>query len=92
MIQLLITFGLIAIFHFTYVYLIIKIFNKILFFLFRPSIREYIKTGNGQWLYFTSYAVFLVTYLALACSKRAARRFPLNMVLLLLLVKKTKTI
>jgi FtsH-binding integral membrane protein len=67
MIQLLITFGLIAIFHFT------------------PSIREYIKTGNGQWLYFTSYAVFLVTYLALACSKRAARRFPLNMVLLLLL-------
>jgi len=67
MIQLLITFGLIAIFHFT------------------PSIRQYIKTGNGQWLYFTSYAVFLVTYLALACSKRAARRFPLNMVLLLIL-------
>ncbi|CAF2757626.1 unnamed protein product [Rotaria sp. Silwood2] len=64
MIQLSITFGLIALFHFT------------------PSIREYVKSSNGQWLYFTSYVVFLVTYLTLICSKRAARRFPLNLILL----------
>jgi len=63
-IQLLITFGIIAIFH------------------FQPDIRTYVKSSNGQWLYFTSYVVFLVVYLALVCSKRAARRFPLNMILL----------
>ncbi|CAF1284651.1 unnamed protein product [Rotaria sordida] len=64
MIQLSITFGLIALFHFT------------------PLIREYVRSSNGQWLYFTSYVVFLVTYLVLVCSKRAARRFPLNLILL----------
>ncbi len=57
----------------------------------RPSIREYVRSPNGQWLYFTSYVVFLVTYFALVCSKRAARRFPLNMVLLGVLVKHNKT-
>ncbi|CAF5046342.1 unnamed protein product, partial [Rotaria sp. Silwood1] len=64
MIQLSITFGLIALFHFT------------------PPIRDYVRSSNGRWLYFTSYAVFLVTYFALICSKRAARRFPLNLILL----------
>lgn len=63
-IQLLITFGLIALFHFL------------------PEVRAYVRSSNGQWLYFTSYVVFLVVYLALVCSKRAARRFPLNMILL----------
>ncbi|CAF2794570.1 unnamed protein product [Rotaria sp. Silwood2] len=64
MIQLSITFGLIALFHFT------------------PSIREYVQSSNGKWLYFASYGVFLVTYFALICSKRAARKFPLNLILL----------
>ncbi|CAF4867813.1 unnamed protein product, partial [Rotaria sp. Silwood1] len=36
MIQLLITFGLIALFYFT------------------PSIRDYVRSSNGRWLYFTS--------------------------------------
>lgn len=64
MIQLLITFGIIALFHFT------------------PAIRDYVRGPNGQWLYITSYFVFLVTYIVLICSKRAARRFPLNLILL----------
>ncbi|CAF2839810.1 unnamed protein product [Rotaria sp. Silwood2] len=67
MIQLSITFGLIALFHFT------------------PPIREYVRSSHGQWLYFASYAVFLVVYIALICSKRAARRFPLNLILLAIL-------
>ncbi|CAF0779968.1 unnamed protein product [Rotaria sordida] len=64
MIQLSITFGLIALFHFT------------------PPIREYVQSTNGRWLYFASYGVFLVTYFVLICSRRAARRFPLNLILL----------
>ncbi|CAF1531333.1 unnamed protein product [Rotaria magnacalcarata] len=67
MIQLAVTFGIIAIFHFT------------------PSVRHYVRSTNGQWLYFASYAVFLVTYLVLICSKRIARKYPLNLVLLGLL-------
>ncbi|CAM4882586.1 unnamed protein product [Rotaria socialis] len=67
MIQLAVTFGIIAIFHFT------------------PSVRNYVRSSNGQWLYYTSYAVFLVTYFVLICSKRIARRYPLNLVLLGLL-------
>jgi len=64
MIQLAITFGIIALFHFT------------------PKVRDYVRSPGGQWLYWTSYVVFLVVYFALICSKRAARRFPLNMILL----------
>ncbi|CAF1283368.1 unnamed protein product [Rotaria sp. Silwood1] len=64
MIQLAITFGLIALCHFI------------------PSIREYVRNPNGRWLYFTSYAVFLITYFVLICSKNAARKFPLNLILL----------
>ncbi|CAF2570564.1 unnamed protein product [Rotaria sp. Silwood2] len=64
MIQLVITFGLIALFHFI------------------PSIRDYVRSSNGQWLYWTSYVVFLVIYFALICSQRAARKFPLNLILL----------
>jgi len=64
MIQLAITFGLIALFHFT------------------PAVRDYVRSSQGQWLYWTSYVIFLVVYFALICSKRAARRFPLNMILL----------
>lgn len=64
MIQLLMTFGLIALFHFT------------------PSIRTYVRSREGQWLYWTSYVVFLVTYIALSCCKSVARRFPANMILL----------
>ncbi|CAF1618951.1 unnamed protein product [Adineta ricciae] len=63
-IQLLITFGIIALFHFT------------------PSIRGYVRSSEGQWLYWTSYVVFLVTYIALACCRSAGRRFPTNMILL----------
>jgi FtsH-binding integral membrane protein len=64
MLQLAVTFGLIALFHFT------------------PSIRDYVRSSSGSWIYFASYAVFLVTYFVLICSKNAARRFPLNMILL----------
>jgi FtsH-binding integral membrane protein len=67
MIQLLITFGIIALFHFT------------------PAIRAYVQHPEGRWLYWTSYGVFLVTYLVLICSKSAARRFPFNLILLALL-------
>ncbi|CAF1397580.1 unnamed protein product [Adineta ricciae] len=63
-IQLLITFGIIALFHFT------------------PAIRGYVRSSEGQWLYWTSYVVFLVTYIALACCRSAGRRFPTNMILL----------
>lgn len=63
-VQLLVTFGIIAIFHFT------------------PAVREYVRSPNGQWAYWASYVVFLVTYLALACCKSAGRRFPMNLVLL----------
>jgi len=64
MVQLAITFGLIALFHFT------------------PSIRDYVRSSEGQWAYWASYVVFLVTYFAIVCCKSAARRFPLNLVLL----------
>jgi len=64
MVQLLVTFGFIAICHFT------------------PTVRDYVRGENGRWLYIASYVTFLVTYLALVCSKNAARRFPLNMILL----------
>ncbi|CAF1468505.1 unnamed protein product, partial [Rotaria sp. Silwood1] len=64
MIQLVITFGLIAIFHFIL------------------SIHDYVRSSNGPWLYWISYIVFLVIYCVLICSQRAARRFPLNLILL----------
>ncbi|CAF1396162.1 unnamed protein product [Rotaria sp. Silwood1] len=64
MIQLAITFGLIAIFHFIL------------------SIHDYVRSSNGPWLYWISYIVFLVIYCVLICSQRAARRFPLNLILL----------
>jgi len=67
MFQLLVTFGIIALFHYT------------------TSIRTYIKSSQGQWLYWTSFGVFLVTYLALACCKSVARRFPINLLFLALL-------
>ncbi len=54
--------------------------------LYRPSVRTYVRSPGGQWAYWSSYAVFLVTYLALACCKSAGRRFPLNLILLSLLV------
>jgi FtsH-binding integral membrane protein len=50
--------------------------------LSRPSIRTYVRSPNGQWVYWTSYVVFLVTYIVLVCCKSVGRRFPLNMVLL----------
>ncbi|CAF1250874.1 unnamed protein product [Rotaria sordida] len=64
MIQLAVTFGLIALFQFT------------------PSIHAYVRSPDGQWLYFTSYVVFMVTYIVMVCSKNAGRRFPLNLILL----------
>ncbi|CAF1009124.1 unnamed protein product [Adineta steineri] len=64
LVQLLVTFGIIALFHFT------------------PSIRSYIRSSDGQWLYWTSYVVFLVTYMSIICCKTAARRFPVNLILL----------
>ncbi|CAF1414902.1 unnamed protein product, partial [Rotaria sp. Silwood1] len=64
MVQLAITFGIIALFHFT------------------PVIREYVRSPHGRWLYFTSYVVFLVIYFVLICSKKAARKYPLNLILL----------
>jgi hypothetical protein len=61
-------------------------------FLYRPAIRDYVQdpTGNGLWIYLASYGVFVVTYIVLSCSKRAARRFPLNMILLGVLVSKIR--
>ena len=53
---------------------------------FRPSIRGYVRSSEGQWLYWTSYVVFLVTYIALVCCRSAGRRFPTNMILLGILV------
>lgn len=47
-----------------------------------PSIRGYVRSAQGQWLYWASYVVFLVTYIALACCRSAGRRFPTNMILL----------
>ncbi|CAF4200136.1 unnamed protein product, partial [Rotaria sp. Silwood2] len=64
MIQLAMTFGLIAL------------------FLFTPSIYQYVRSPSGQWLYFTSYVVFMVTYFVLVCCKSAGRKFPLNLILL----------
>jgi len=64
MIQLLVTFGIIALFHFT------------------PSIHDYVRSSRGQWAYWASYAIFLVTYIALMCCRSAGRRFPLNLILL----------
>ncbi|CAF1379475.1 unnamed protein product [Rotaria sp. Silwood1] len=64
MVQLAITFGLIALFHFI------------------PSVHNYVRSSNGQWLYWTSYVVFFVVYMALICSRRAARNYPLNLILL----------
>ncbi|CAF1133456.1 unnamed protein product [Rotaria sordida] len=64
MIQLAITFGLIALFHFI------------------PSIHTFVRSSNGQWLYFASYIVFVIVYLTLICSQRLARRFPLNFIFL----------
>ncbi|CAF3373771.1 unnamed protein product [Rotaria socialis] len=67
MLQLLVTFGIVAVFHFT------------------PTIRNYVRSPRGQWAYWTSYGIFFVTYITLACCKRAGRRFPLNLILLCIL-------
>ncbi|CAF1222885.1 unnamed protein product [Adineta ricciae] len=67
MLQLLVTFGIVAIFQFT------------------PAVRKYVQSPGGQWAYWSSYGVFLVTYLALACCKNVGRRFPVNLILLGLL-------
>ncbi|CAF0851695.1 unnamed protein product [Adineta steineri] len=67
MLQLLVTFGIIAIFHFT------------------PTVRAYVQSPGGRWAYWSSYGVFMVTYLALACCKNIGRRFPVNLILLSLL-------
>lgn len=57
-------------------------FGIIALFHFTPSIRTYVRSRDGQWAYWASYVVFLVTYLALACCKSAGRRFPMNIILL----------
>ncbi|XP_078463154.1 protein lifeguard 2-like isoform X2 [Lampetra planeri] len=62
MLQLLVTFGIVAIFT-----------------LCEP-VGYYVK--RNPILYWSSYAVFLVTYLVLACCKEPRRRFPLNIILL----------
>jgi len=54
-------------------------------FHYTTKIRTYIKSSEGLWLYWSSYGVFLVTYLTLACCKSVARRFPINLVFLALL-------
>ena len=59
-----------------------------MYFLCRPVIRNYVRSPGGQWVYWSSYAVFVVTYLALACCRNIGRRFPANMLLLSLLVIK----
>lgn len=53
---------------------------------YRPAIRTYVRSPGGQWVYWTSYGVFVVTYLALACFKNLGRRFPTNLILLFVLV------
>jgi hypothetical protein len=60
--------------------------NDDMYFLYRPAVRQYVQSSHGRWAYWTSYGVFLVTYMALACCKSAGRRFPLNIILLSLLV------
>ncbi|CAF0774059.1 unnamed protein product [Rotaria sordida] len=67
LLQLLVTFGIVSIFHFT------------------PAVRDYVRSPKGQWAYWTSYGVFIVTYITLACCKRIGRRFPVNLILLSLL-------
>ncbi|CAF4140729.1 unnamed protein product, partial [Rotaria sp. Silwood2] len=67
MIQLLVTFGIIAIFQFT------------------PAVRAYVRSPGGQWAYWTSYGVFIATYITLACCKRLGRKYPLNLILLSIL-------
>ncbi|CAF2125684.1 unnamed protein product, partial [Rotaria magnacalcarata] len=51
-----------------------------------PSIHGYVRSPDGQWLYFTSYVVFMVTYIAMVCLKNAGRKFPLNFILLGILI------
>lgn len=60
--------------------------SKLYIFMFSNTIRTYVRSSEGQWAYWASYVVFLVTYLALACCKSVGRRFPMNLVLLGLLV------
>ncbi len=60
--------------------------------MYRPAVSAYVQSPSGQWAYWSSYAVFLVTYLALACCKTAGRRYPINLILLILLVINQKNI
>jgi len=57
-----------------------------IYFLYRPAVRDYVTSSRGRWAYWSSYGIFLVTYLALACCKSAGRRYPINLILLSLLV------
>lgn len=49
-------------------------------FTFVQPVGEFVR--RNQAIYYTSYAVFLVTYLTLACCEGPRRRFPWNIILL----------
>ncbi|XP_043923510.1 protein lifeguard 2-like isoform X2 [Protopterus annectens] len=64
MTQLLITFGVVAV------------------FTYSEQVQRYIQ--NNSALYFASYAIFMSTYLALICCSGVRRRYPWNLILLIL--------
>jgi hypothetical protein len=72
--------------HFHVNQIVCQLFELIL--VCRPAIREYIKSSRGRWLYWTSYGVFFVTYITMACFKNAGRRYPINLILISILVMK----
>ncbi|XP_051878609.1 protein lifeguard 2a [Pristis pectinata] len=62
MVQLLTTFGIVAV------------------FIFYDPVRKYVR--KNLILYYTSFGVFIFTYLILACCSGVRRRFPWNLILL----------
>ncbi|NXF01921.1 LFG3 protein, partial [Smithornis capensis] len=53
-------------------------------FTFPKTVREFVQKNVA--IYYASYAVFLVTYLVLACCQGPRRRFPWNVILLAIFV------
>ncbi|KAM7536984.1 hypothetical protein Aperf_G00000062231 [Anoplocephala perfoliata] len=49
-------------------------------FIFVPPIRAWVR--SHVWFYYLAYAVFIVTYFALACCEKVRRRFPGNFIAL----------
>jgi hypothetical protein len=57
--------------------------GMIALFLFQKDCNDFVKAH--PWVYYVSYAVFIVTYIALVCCKSVRRSFPANIICLALL-------